>query len=88
MSPDVTFLNKECHVEFDIYKIEFYVVSFWNLIFVKLSSTQNSIFKKLSSKMVVFYYIVYKQFYFVENFGHVWYLAIPPLNFTLKFSKF
>ena len=94
MSPDVTFLNKECHVEFDIYKIEFCVISFWNLIFVKSSFTHNSIFKKLSSKMVVLYHIVYKQFYFVENFGHVWYLASPPLNFTeflnftLKFSKF
>ena len=90
----MTFLNKECHVEFDIYKIEFCVISLWNLIFVKLSSTQNSIFKKLNSKMVVFYCIVYKQFYFTENFDQVWYLAIPPLNFTeflnftLKFSKF
>ena len=69
MPRDVDFLNKKCHVELNIYKIELYVIYSWNLIFVKSSS-----------KMVVFSYIIYEQCYFAKNFSHTWYLVILAGN--------
>ena len=44
----MTFLNKKCYLELDIYKIKFCIISFCNLIFVKSSSTQKFELQKSS----------------------------------------